>query len=239
MMSNADFAELKADIKEHGLSDPILRKDGHILDGRHRYPACQELGIKPTIVEYDVDGDIIDVIYSRNLFRRHLTDDQRAMLVAKRHGKQRQAEAKDRQTAHLRKGKQIPVGSKSNQRRRTREELAEEARVSPYKADAALRALNTEDPEFMEDVISGKKRLKEAKSKSDKSKRRKPKEPSFHDKVRDKFDRWMKSRWPMDQNKAVRWELFVQLLSRYEHGDPIRVTFADETVLETKELFHR
>jgi ParB-like chromosome segregation protein Spo0J len=46
-LSTEEYESLKQSIKENGLWVPIVvNKDGVILDGHHRYKACQELGIK-------------------------------------------------------------------------------------------------------------------------------------------------------------------------------------------------
>ena len=46
-LSKEEYESLKQSIKENGLWVPIVvNNDGVILDGHHRYKACQELGIK-------------------------------------------------------------------------------------------------------------------------------------------------------------------------------------------------
>ena len=75
-----DYEELKKSIKEHGLWHPIsVNKQGDILDGHHRYRACNELSISS---RYEVkelptkDHEIIFVIDS-NAKRRHFNTFQR------------------------------------------------------------------------------------------------------------------------------------------------------------------
>jgi ParB-like chromosome segregation protein Spo0J len=83
-MTADEFRELKKDIKERGLIEPIVLFDGKILDGRNRYKACAELGIAPetlTLDEHDIGGDPAAYVLSTNLHRRHLTPSQRAMIA--------------------------------------------------------------------------------------------------------------------------------------------------------------
>ena len=54
-----------------------------ILDGWHRYRACQELGIKPLMREWAGECSSLDAhVVSMNLHRRHLNESQRAMIAA-------------------------------------------------------------------------------------------------------------------------------------------------------------
>jgi hypothetical protein len=81
-MSTEEYEGLKASIRERGQKVPILLLHGQILDGRHRYRACQELGIDPIITEIDT-SDPLGLVFTLNLRRRHLRKDQIAMLAAK------------------------------------------------------------------------------------------------------------------------------------------------------------
>lgn len=81
-MTDAEFAELVEDIRANGLHDPIVTTpQREILDGRHRYQACMDLGIDPQFRRYQ--GEPWRYVISTNLHRRHLTDTQRARIAAK------------------------------------------------------------------------------------------------------------------------------------------------------------
>jgi hypothetical protein len=82
-MAAEEFDQLKADIQAHGLREPIITYEGHVLDGRHRDRACRELGIEPDRREWDGQGSVLDYVISRNVMRRHLDASQRGMVAAK------------------------------------------------------------------------------------------------------------------------------------------------------------
>jgi ParB family chromosome partitioning protein len=68
------FAELKADIAENGLLYAVVIYEGRILDGRHRYRACMELGIEPRFEEFTGKREEADALErSANEHRRHLS----------------------------------------------------------------------------------------------------------------------------------------------------------------------
>ena len=79
-MPQEEFEALRDDIRRNGLIKPITLKDGKILDGWHRYLACLETDTKPRFTHYDGPDEASHVL-SLNLFRRHLTNAQRAAAV--------------------------------------------------------------------------------------------------------------------------------------------------------------
>jgi ParB-like chromosome segregation protein Spo0J len=84
-MSEEEYAGFKEDMRRHGQRKPIVLLDGKVLDGRHRYRACRELGIEPRTVslEPDLVGDPVDYVLSVNLHRRHLTGLEKRAVVAR------------------------------------------------------------------------------------------------------------------------------------------------------------
>lgn len=80
-MTDEDFAGLVKDIKTHGQRMPITIYEDQVLDGWHRYRACQQLGFPPMLEEF-TGSDPVAFVLSLNLKRRHLTASQRAMIAA-------------------------------------------------------------------------------------------------------------------------------------------------------------
>jgi ParB-like chromosome segregation protein Spo0J len=205
------FQELKEDIKKRGVIQRILVQDDVLLDGRNRLAACRELGIEPPIEQYEGD-DPVGEILARNIFRRHLTDDQRVAALAKLLGPGLEAGADARMKAGT-------VTVKSTEGiGRADEVLAKKAKVGAYKARTAL-AVGRYAPGFLDEVIEGKKRLAEAKRHVDqcnaeegklpgKSKRPQP-EKSLQQIVAAKFQRFMDRYSPVQHRevKAILREL--------------------------------
>lgn len=80
-MEEDAYHALLADIQAHGLQEPIWTYQGAIIDGRHRYLACQQLGIEPISREWQGNGSLVAFAVSLNLQRRHLTSSQKAFVA--------------------------------------------------------------------------------------------------------------------------------------------------------------
>ncbi len=82
-MAEDVFQDFKADVATHGQKDPATIWQGKLIDGRHRARACKELGLKLIVTELADDQDPLQYSLSRNLYRRHLTPSERAVIAAK------------------------------------------------------------------------------------------------------------------------------------------------------------
>jgi hypothetical protein len=114
-MDEEEYAALIASIKEHGQEVPILLLKGKILDSRHRYRACCELGIEPAMTEIDTD-DPVNLVLTLNLNRRHLSKGQKAIIAA-------------RITARNKPGRPDPLNAKNSQYFKTTQEAADTIKV--------------------------------------------------------------------------------------------------------------
>lgn len=75
-----EMEELVEDIRVRGLLEPIRLYEGKVLDGWHRYLACQRLNVAPKFQQY-VGSDPVGFIWSKNGLRRHLSESQRAICL--------------------------------------------------------------------------------------------------------------------------------------------------------------
>src|SRR5215216_564010 len=85
-ISAEEYDALKQSIKENGLYVPIIvNQNGILLDGHHRYKACQELGITPSQVVRKFADELDEKLFviDCNLTRRQLNNFQRTELALK------------------------------------------------------------------------------------------------------------------------------------------------------------
>jgi len=84
MMSDEELEDLVADIRANGLIHPIIHDaDGVLIDGRNRLKACELAGVGPRYELLPPGADPVAFILSVNVARRHLTQGQKAMVLAR------------------------------------------------------------------------------------------------------------------------------------------------------------
>ena len=82
-LSVDEYETLKKSIKKDGLWIPILiNGENEILDGHHRFRACQELQIQTKHAVREFENKLLEkkFVIQCNLFRRHLNDFQKSEL---------------------------------------------------------------------------------------------------------------------------------------------------------------
>jgi hypothetical protein len=83
-MPESELAGLTVDIEQFGQRESGVVLDGMVLDGWHRFQACERLGISFNYVEFDDEfagTDPVAFVMSRNAYRRHLSASQRAAAI--------------------------------------------------------------------------------------------------------------------------------------------------------------
>lgn len=160
-MSRAEFDDLRADIKRNGLNHPVTLYQGQILDGRHRYRACQELGIEARFVEFN-GADPAAFVWSENGTRRNLSASQRALVAAAFMDYER-GEAKMRK-AHgaTAPGKTLLANLPEASNGTAREKAGERLGVSGRCVADAERILKNAVPELIHRIRSGDMTINEA-----------------------------------------------------------------------------
>lgn len=180
LMEGEAFEELKQSLRDYGQQEPIVVHNGVLidgvvhdnvlLDGRNRERACLELGIEPRIVPYTGKIPIEDFILNANLHRRHLTDDQRIMIVT---GALRIKEAEAAKARQIEGGKRGKEGGRGHRKTlaanstqgfrapTTTQKIAAAANGTDHQARQAL-AVAQHAPELVDEVKTGRIPLKDA-----------------------------------------------------------------------------
>jgi phage N-6-adenine-methyltransferase len=154
-MSDEELAELAADIRAHGLLEPIVLLDGLVLDGRNRLRACEAAGVQPRFVEWDGSGDPVEWVISKNLKRRHLDTSQRSIVAARKLEYYR-AQAKERQGKRTDLVADMPPSSTpADEPRKARDEAARDFNVSPRTVENAATVIERGVPELVAAVERG------------------------------------------------------------------------------------
>jgi DNA modification methylase/ParB-like chromosome segregation protein Spo0J len=228
-MSDDEFANLKNDIAEHGLQEPIWTFDGKVIDGRHRLRACEELGIEVSRREWNgTEALLRSFVITQNLHRRHLTPSQRAAYVAEVLPTY-EAEAKERHragssTGGKSKGAGKKVGEKIPQPSRApkaTEQAGKSTNVnSRYVADS--KAIKQADPQLHEKVKQGDVSIPAAKQEI----RRRRKRAELEAKAKEAKAK----AGAVEASGPLPWEIrqgdCLDVLSKIERGS-VRLIFAD------------
>ena len=111
-MSAEEFAELKASVQAEGQHYPIVaNEDLEILDGYHRFRACEELCIEPDFEVRKFENKLLEkkFVIEANLRRRHLNKFQLVELALPLLEIEKEL-AKKRQAAGGKIGRNIQLG---------------------------------------------------------------------------------------------------------------------------------
>jgi len=166
MMQPDELSDLVDDIKQNGLIEPIVLYEEKILDGRNRYLACGEAGVKPHY-EYYKGNEPVGYVISKNVQRRHLNGSQKAMIalevkdIFEREAKKRQGTRTDLNIPEL-----IPESDKGEARDKAGKAVGVSGR---YVSDA--EKIKREAPEYVEPIMRGEMTITEAKTVIKKQKR--------------------------------------------------------------------
>ena len=80
LLEGQEFVDLVEDIRSRGLIEPVWMHGDVLLDGRNRWRACNEAGVKVRTRRY-VGDDPLGFSIAQNVKRRHLDVGQRAAIA--------------------------------------------------------------------------------------------------------------------------------------------------------------
>jgi hypothetical protein len=170
------------DLAKHGMHEKIVIHEGMVLEGWTRYAALKRNGYRFNGSEfclYDADwsGDPACYVISRNVFRRHLPEDQRAAWAEAdwQQSKQKPGPKVEQNDNYIGKPDIITLQCDSNilaKREKTPAQQKQESRERKEQVAAAYGTtvsrmedhtrLRKADPEKAEEVKAGKTTLREA-----------------------------------------------------------------------------
>lgn len=175
LIDGPEFSALVADVQAHGVREPIWLYEGKILDGRNRYRAALESGATFDTRTFDGDAlEAIELVWSLNRTRRHMSPSQAAMADAKRNkledayaavreaAKERQKESPGRPKKGVEQIPQVFDDAATAQEQppapKTRDIRAKTAGTNAKYIDLADKVLDTR-PDLAAEVEAGTKTL--------------------------------------------------------------------------------
>lgn len=181
---------LADDIAKRGLRFPILRNaDGLILDGRNRLHACRMANVTPRFETYTGTDEVAEIV-SCNLERRHLNEDERALMAVRMLPHyEAQADVGGRPRNDAKPRAELPQVNTHVEQRRSRTKAARDFNVSPRKVQQMKRVVDNA-PDLVPEVTNGKMSLSKAESVV------KDRQSGLKDSDRDS---WFTPRWLFDQ----------------------------------------
>jgi hypothetical protein len=162
-MKAEDLGRLRKSIRDHGFDKtrPIVLLDGLILEGKNRYEAAHEEGMKDIEIpqrEFNIkkDGDPILFVMKENLARRHMTPAQCAAAGVDLVDAWKAAEAAEAELAKQ-KGEKAPKKAKGSKVHKA----AKIVGASPRQV-AAAAAIKKADPKKFEKIKTGESSVNKA-----------------------------------------------------------------------------
>jgi hypothetical protein len=142
MIDGAEYEQLRDDIRQHGVREPVWvwQEPGKdflwLVDGRNRRRCCVGLGRGVPARHWPGDGSLVEFVMSLNFHRRQLKASQRALVAAKAMPLL-EAEARKRQGTRTDLGAKLPTSEKG----RAAEQAAKAAHVSRRQVQDAKAVL--------------------------------------------------------------------------------------------------
>lgn len=229
LMDEVEIAEMAGDIQQHGQRAPITLYENKILDGRNRYRACKIANVEPKVRHF-TSGDALSFIVSANVFRRHLTTSQRAVVAAK--------------LANLSNGRKTTSKTTSanlprSERLVTQAEAAKELNVSTRQVRAAKEVLRDALKKEIKAIERGEKTVHEVAIAV--KKKAEPKERTL-DKTNYPIPEGVLEDWDRAETKAREWlskisQVRSELKSDFDDQDVILANITNTTLADLNNAY--
>jgi ParB-like nuclease domain len=162
LMLPEDFKELVADIKLNGILQPLIYRNGTLVDGRNRLRAAQKLGLSEKEIpkknlDVESDQDVYDIVYSANFHRRNLTDQQKAAIKVAFMEKSGELDKLENEAAEIRKANRSKVAKQMHEDRKAGKPLKEPKRAGPSRVAKKVAEAAGVSPATAEKVLKLKK----------------------------------------------------------------------------------
>jgi ParB-like chromosome segregation protein Spo0J len=138
-MSAEEMAALVDDIKTNGQREAVILLDGKVLDGWHRYRACEKAGKKCATIPFP-GGDPVAFVRSRNKHRRHVTASQWAAVEVALHSWAERGKPKSAPGADLATAEQMAQAAGVSERTIRHAKAAERAGLGDKVRDGTMSA---------------------------------------------------------------------------------------------------
>lgn len=157
LLPDAELRKLADDIKANGLLYPlVVDQQDRLVDGRNREKACELVGVKPSYNRKEMtDDQVLRLVTSANLLRRHLNESQRGMIAddlanVGKHSNQHQTKVVG------------PTGSNHSDSPPpvTQNEAAQKMNVHPSTVKRARKVKNKGTPELQQAIRDGEVSLR-------------------------------------------------------------------------------
>lgn len=157
LLSGAEYAAFKEDIRSNGLRESIWLHEGKIIDGRNRYNACLDVGVEPAFREWEGGSweELVAFVVSLNIIRRHMTESERSLAAAKLKPQFEERARKRLATSTGGSSPQPVANLPQADVGKSRDKAAELLNVSPRSVQAAETVLKRGTPELVKAVEKG------------------------------------------------------------------------------------
>ncbi len=155
-----DFKDLVTSIEATGLLEPIVMDGDMLLDGRNRLAACAQAKVEPRFVQFrditDGGQDVSMWIMGKNIHRRHLTQDQKAVAWTEYYRVESELLAKANKDAS-----KFKKGQSGNPSGKTKEQVRTES-CEPAKRDFKKEHANSTAGQIAEKVNVSHQKVSQA-----------------------------------------------------------------------------